>query len=53
MSALGTSAVVDGCLASGADLAWRRLTAQLAQSQADHAPVALDGDQAVALPAVT
>ena len=53
VSALGTSAVVDGCLASGADLAWRRLTAQLAQSQADQAPVALDGDQAVALPAVT
>ncbi len=46
VSALGTSAVVDGCLASGADLAWRRLTAQLAQSQADQAPVALDGDQA-------
>ncbi len=53
VSALGTSAVVDGCLASGADLAWRRLTAHLAQSQADQAPVALDGDQAVALPAVT
>lgn len=29
VSALGTSAVVDGCLASGADLAWRRLTGQL------------------------
>ena len=29
VSALGTSAVVDGCLASGGDLAWRRLTAQL------------------------
>lgn len=28
-SALGTDAVVDGCLASGADLAWRRLTAAL------------------------
>lgn len=53
VSALGTSAVVDGCLASGAALAWRRLTAQLAQSQADQGPVALDGDQAVALPAVT
>jgi predicted NBD/HSP70 family sugar kinase len=37
VSALGTSAVVDGCLASGADLAWSRLTAQLAQpdGQAD------------------
>ncbi len=33
VSALGTGAVVDGCLASGADLAWRRLTAQLAQAQ--------------------
>jgi predicted NBD/HSP70 family sugar kinase len=53
VSALGTSAVVDGCLASGADLAWRRLTAQPGQSQADQAPVALDGDQAMALPAVT
>ncbi|HWF81874.1 MAG TPA: ROK family protein [Streptosporangiaceae bacterium] len=31
VSALGTSAVVDGCLASGADLAWSRLTSQLAQ----------------------
>ena len=28
-SALGTDAVVDGCLASGADLAWTRLTALL------------------------
>ena len=35
VSALGTSAVVDGCLASGADLAWRRLTAQLGQPAAD------------------
>jgi predicted NBD/HSP70 family sugar kinase len=38
VSALGTSAVVDGCLASGADLAWRRLTAQLAQSSSEQAP---------------
>jgi predicted NBD/HSP70 family sugar kinase len=29
VSALGTEAVVDGCLASGADLAWQRLTALL------------------------
>jgi predicted NBD/HSP70 family sugar kinase len=29
VSALGTDAVVDGCLASGADLAWNRLTALL------------------------
>jgi predicted NBD/HSP70 family sugar kinase len=27
VSALGTDAVVDGCLALGAELAWRRLTA--------------------------
>src|SRR5262249_7016447 len=27
VSALGTEAVVDGCLASGAELAWHRLTA--------------------------
>jgi predicted NBD/HSP70 family sugar kinase len=38
VSALGTSAVVDGCLASGADLAWRRLTTQLAQSSSEQAP---------------
>ncbi len=30
VSALGTEAVVDGCLASGAELAWHRLTALLA-----------------------
>jgi predicted NBD/HSP70 family sugar kinase len=30
VSALGTQAVVDGCLASGAELAWQRLTALLA-----------------------
>ena len=30
VSALGTEAVVDGCLASGAELAWQRLTALLA-----------------------
>ncbi len=35
VSALGTSAIVDGCLAGGADLAWARLTAQLAQAQPD------------------
>ncbi len=29
VSALGTEAVVDGCLASGAGLAWQRLTAML------------------------
>jgi len=33
VSALGTGSVVDGCLASGAELAWRRLTAQLAAAQ--------------------
>src|SRR5262249_6635870 len=38
VSALGTSAVVDGCLASGADLAWRRLTSLLAPAGADPAP---------------
>jgi predicted NBD/HSP70 family sugar kinase len=30
VSALGTEAVVDGCLASGGELAWQRLTALLA-----------------------
>ena len=49
VSALGTSAVVDGCLASGADLAWRRLTAQLAQAQADQSP---DGEHP-SIPAAT
>jgi predicted NBD/HSP70 family sugar kinase len=29
VSALGTEAIVDGCLASGAELAWQRLTALL------------------------
>ncbi len=29
VSALGTEAVVDGCLASGTGLAWQRLTALL------------------------
>ena len=29
VSALGTDAIVDGCLASGAELAWQRLTALL------------------------
>jgi predicted NBD/HSP70 family sugar kinase len=31
-SALGTDAVVDGCLASGAELAWQRLTALVSSS---------------------
>ncbi len=35
VSALGTDAVVDGCLASGAELAWRRLTALLPAPSAD------------------
>ena len=32
VSALGTDAVVDGCLASGAELAWQRLTALVPSS---------------------
>jgi len=35
VSALGTDAVVDGCLASGAELAWQRLTALLASAVPD------------------
>ena len=31
VSALGTDAVVDGCLASGADLAWTRLVRLIGQ----------------------
>jgi predicted NBD/HSP70 family sugar kinase len=39
VSALGTGAVVDGCLASGTDLAWRQLTALvLAAPSADGGP---------------
>jgi predicted NBD/HSP70 family sugar kinase len=34
VSALGTDAVVDGCLASGAELAWRQLTALLPSTPA-------------------
>ena len=37
VSALGTGAVVDGCLASGAELAWRRLTERLSAT-ADQVP---------------
>ncbi len=52
VSALGTGAVVDGCLASGADLAWARLTAQLAQAPPDQTGQAqgpsLEGDAALA-----
>jgi predicted NBD/HSP70 family sugar kinase len=44
VSALGTSAVVDGCLASGADLAWGRLTVQLAQAPPEQAPQLTDGE---------
>jgi predicted NBD/HSP70 family sugar kinase len=32
VSALGVNAVIDGCLVSGADLAWQRLTALLPSS---------------------
>jgi predicted NBD/HSP70 family sugar kinase len=39
VSALGTDAVVDGCLASGAELAWRQLTALLPSSLAPESPV--------------
>jgi hypothetical protein len=48
VSALGTSAVVDGCLASGADLAWRRLTTQFPPAQAED-PGRPDGEAAGAL----
>ena len=34
VSALGTDAVVDGCLAAGAELAWRQLMAQLPSAAA-------------------
>jgi predicted NBD/HSP70 family sugar kinase len=40
VSALGTSAVVDGCVAAGADLAWRRLTASLPSAQPEVAAAA-------------
>ena len=35
VSALGTSAVVDGCLAAGNELAWRQLTAQVAPAPSE------------------
>ena len=37
VSALGTDAVVDGCLASGTELAWQRLTASLPTAVLDTA----------------
>ena len=40
VSALGTDAVVDGCLASGAELAWQRLTALLPSAAPDGLAVA-------------
>jgi predicted NBD/HSP70 family sugar kinase len=40
VSALGTDAVVDGCLASGADLAWQRLTALVPSSPGPEASAA-------------
>ncbi len=46
VSALGTSAVVDGCLASGGDLAWRRLTGQLGYMAADQQLAQPDGAEA-------
>ena len=53
VSALGTGAVVDGCLASGAELAWGRLMAQVAAA-ADQVPAPAEpgpGEQVPALPA--
>jgi predicted NBD/HSP70 family sugar kinase len=43
VSALGTDAVVEGCLASGAELAWQRLTALLSSSLAPDSPVGVRG----------
>jgi predicted NBD/HSP70 family sugar kinase len=40
VSALGTDAVVDGCLASAAELAWQRLTAMLPSAVPDGVPAA-------------
>ena len=37
VSALGTHAVVDGCLAAGTELAWQQLTAPLAAAGVDAA----------------
>ena len=48
VSALGTDAVVDGCLASGADLAWTQLTGNAASppgpAQSPSAGLAAAGD---------
>lgn len=46
VSALGTHAVVDGCLAAGLELAWRQLTATLPVAGGPHAPDGLSHDGA-------
>jgi hypothetical protein len=38
VSALGTEAVVDGCLAAGTDLAWAQLTATVPAGGRDGQP---------------
>jgi hypothetical protein len=38
VSALGTDAVVDGCLASGAELAWAQLTGNAASPAVSPSP---------------
>jgi predicted NBD/HSP70 family sugar kinase len=48
VSALGTGAVVDGCLASGAELAWRRLTSQLGPGPTELAPTGSESASATA-----
>jgi hypothetical protein len=48
VSALGTDAVVDGCLASGADLAWAQLTGSPAGAPAPSGSPAMAGSPATA-----
>jgi len=43
VSALGTEAVVDGCLAAGTDLAWTQLTATVPAGGRDGQPPGPDG----------
>jgi predicted NBD/HSP70 family sugar kinase len=50
VSALGTDAVVDGCLASGAEVAWQRLTMSLPSAPPDGLAAAAASYHAAELP---
>jgi len=50
VSALGTGAVVDGCLASGSELAWRQLTAQVGPTPGEVLSIGAAAEVLVASP---